>query len=258
MQDVESLELEPTDGATVEETTSAGSLGWPVFVLQFLSVMLVYLLASIPPVVIFGETSVGMATSVALSMAAALVVAWAWLRRDGAVAQAWDLSHPPEGWPRAIGIALLATVAIIAWFQIGSLLVQQLGFGMPDVSAVMDMVTQSPAHFAMWIVLVAIFAAGIGEELLWRGFLMDRLERLPGLSGHAWAIIGIQAVLFGLPHLYQGWGGVIITGVVGLFFGWLRYNRRGNLWTLIIAHILVDVIMMSAGYAGKLGLIELQ
>ncbi len=172
--------------------------------------------------------------------------------------QAWDLSHPPEGWPRAIGIALLATVAIIAWFQIGSLLVQQIGLGMPDVGHVMDMVTQSPAHFAMWIVLVAIFAAGIGEELLWRGFLMDRLQRLPGLSGRAWAIIGIQGALFGLPHLYQGWGGVIITGVVGLFFGWLRYNRRGNLWTLIIAHILVDVLMMSAGYAGKLGLIELQ
>ena len=230
-------------------------IGWPIFILQFVTVTLVYLLASVPSVLVFGETSVGIATSVALSMAGALLVAWAWLRRDGAVAQAWDLSRPPEGWLRATGIALLATVAIIAWFQIGSLLVQQLGFAMPDVAVVMEMVTQSPAHFAMWIVLVAVFAAGFGEELLWRGFLMDRLQRLRGLSGHAWLIIGIQGALFGLPHLYQGWGGVIITGVVGLFFGWLRYNRRGNLWTLIIAHVLVDVLMMSARYAGELGVI---
>ena len=239
-------------------TSTAEPVAWPVFLLQFLTVVAVYFLASAPPVFLIGATSVGMATSVALSMAGALLVAWTWLRRDHALAQAWDLSHPPGGWPRTIGIALLSTAAIIAWFQIGGALVMRLGLAMPDVSSVMNMVTQSPAHFAMWIVLVAIFAAGFGEELLWRGFLMDRLARLRGLAGKPWAIIGIQGALFGLPHFYQGWGGVIVTGVVGLFFGWLRFNQRGNLWALIIAHVLVDVIMMSAGYAAKLGLIELQ
>ena len=236
-------------------------LGWGYFLFQFVTVMIVYFAASAPPAFIWGEmrdgelilSSTGAAVSVASSMAGALFVAWLWLRRDRAVAQAWDLRTPSAGWPRTLGVAVLATIAIIGWFTLGSMLVEQMGLQTPDVVEVLGWVTQSQFHFILWIVLVAVFAAGLGEELLWRGFLMDRMERVAGLAGRAWLIILIQGILFGLPHLYQGWGGVIITGVVGLGLGWLRYNRKGNLWALIIAHIAVDVIMMSLAYADKLG-----
>ena len=83
---------------------------------------------------------------------------------------------------------------------------------------------------------------------------MDRLSRLGGLRGKMWPIILIQAALFGLPHAYQGLGGVIITGVVGIGLGWLRFHNKGNLWPCIIAHVAVDTIMMSLSYATKLGI----
>ncbi|MBX7539811.1 CPBP family intramembrane glutamic endopeptidase [Qipengyuania sphaerica] len=241
-------------------------LGWGRFILQFLTVAVVYFAASIPAAIIWGEvdaagelvvSSTGAAVSVASSMAGALLMAWFWLRRDNAVAQAWNLRSPTGGWPITLGVAALATIAIIGWFTLGAMLVQQIGLDTPDVVEVLGWVTQSQFHFILWIVLVALFAAGLGEELLWRGFLMDRLERLPGLGGKAWLIILIQGILFGLPHAYQGLGGVIITGVVGLGLGWLRYNRKGNLWALVIAHMAVDVIMMSLAYADKLGAVQI-
>ena len=229
-------------------------LGWGRFTLQFLSVILVYFALGIPGVAIWGETSTGAAVSVASSMAGALFVAWLWLRRDGTLSEAWNL-RAPESWPRTLGWAVLATIAIIGWFTLGSMLVEAIGLSTPDVEQVLGWVTQSQFHFILWIVLVALFAAGLGEELLWRGFLMDRLARLGGLRGRMWLVIFVQAVLFGLPHFYQGLGGVIITGVVGVGFGWLRFRFGGNLWACILAHMAVDTIMMSLSYATKLGLV---
>ena len=66
-------------------------------------------------------------------------------------------------------------------------------------------------------------------------------------------MIAIQAVLFGLPHLYQGISGVIVTAVVGLWLGWIRLRERGNLWICVLAHAAVDTVMMSLAYAQSLG-----
>ena len=91
-----------------------------------------------------------------------------------------------------------------------------------------------------------------GEELLWRGFLFDRLNRLAGIKGRIWLALLIQAAAFGLPHIYQGMGGVLITGVVGLFLGWVRIKSSWSLLPCVLAHAAVDTVMMSLAYAQKL------
>lgn len=233
--------------------TETRNLGWGRFILQLVTVAAAYFASGIPAVAIWGQTSTGVAASVAMSMFGGLLMAWFWLQRDGALAEAWNL-RKPKNWPRTLGWAVLATIAIIGWFTLGSMLVEAIGLSTPDVEQVLGWVTQSQFHFILWIVLVALFAAGLGEELLWRGFLMDRLARLGGLRGRMWLVILMQAALFGLPHFYQGFGGVIITGVVGIGFGWLRFRFGGNLWACVLAHMAVDTIMMSLSYATKLGL----
>ncbi|WP_340588758.1 CPBP family intramembrane glutamic endopeptidase [Erythrobacter alti] len=240
-------------------------IGWWLFLAQFITVVVVYLTGSLLPVlpgiieqVMSGETgepefgSALVASTVMLSMALSLLVCWLWLRREGRVAEAWNLTAP-EDWRRTLMLAAVATVGTIAIFIGGGALVEAIGLPAPDASFVLDLVTESPLLFALWIVGVAILAAGVGEELLWRGFLMDRLERLGGLRGKIWLVLVVQAVLFGLPHAYQGVGGMIVTGSVGLLLGWVRILQRGNLWAVIIAHASVDVIMMSLAYADKLG-----
>jgi uncharacterized protein len=231
--------------------TDMRPLGWGRFVLQLVSVAAAYIAGSIPAVLIWGEKSTLLAFSPLGGAIAGLLVAWLWLRRDNALAQALTLDRPAS-WPRTSAIAVAAAVAIIIWFQLGGALLKWLGFPSVDTDQVVDLATQSPASLALWVIGVAWLAAGFGEEVLWRGFLLDRLMRLRGIAGRLWLAIVIQAAAFALPHLYQGWSGVIITGVVGLFFGWLRTTTHWNLWPLIIAHATVDTAMLCAAYVAKL------
>ncbi|GAB5350120.1 CPBP family intramembrane glutamic endopeptidase [Alteriqipengyuania sp. 357] len=230
-------------------------LSWLRFSIQLATVALAYFLATIPPILIFGETNAGFLGSIVASMVAALLVARLWLGADGCVRQAWSI-RPPLNMVRTLGLGALGTGAIIALFGIGAVVIDAIGLPPIDVSLVLDYVTQSPLSFALWVVLVAWFAAGFGEELLYRGFLIDRLMRLRGMRGRKWPAAIIQAALFGLPHLYQGWGGVLVTAAIGLFLAWLRFANRGNLWACILAHAAVDTIMLSLAYAQSLGWIS--
>ncbi len=235
--------------------TEPRKLGWGRFALQLVTVALAFFLASTPPVLVLGTTSTALALSALTSAAGALLVAWLWLRSDRAVAEAFDLSRPAS-WSRTLGLASLATVTIVAVMLAGSVAAGAAGFEAPDTEGIMDLVRQGPLDLLIWIAVVAWGSAAFGEELLWRGFLMDRLARLPGLRGRALAVLAIQAAVFGLPHLYQGWSGALVTGIVGLILGWMRLRTGGNLWALVIAHGLVDTIMLSAGYADVFAAIE--
>ena len=243
-----------TEPSAPIESVSPRKLGWGRFVLQIVTVALAFFFASAPPVMLLGTTSIAVALSAFTSLAGALLVAWLWLRSDRAVAEAFDLSRPAS-WSGTLGMALAATVAIVAVMLAGSIVAGAAGFQAPDTQDVMGMVRQSPLHLLVWIAVVAWGSAAFGEELLWRGFLMDRLARLPGLRGRAVAVVAIQAVLFGLPHLYQGWSGVVVTGIIGLILGWMRLRTGGNLWALVIAHGLVDTIMLTAGYVDLFAMI---
>ena len=84
-------------------------------------------------------------------------------------------------------------------------------------------------------------SAAFGEELLLRGFILDRIakligsDRVPALL----AAIVVQAALFGSFHFHQGSNALVAT-VAGLVFGviWLLGGR--NLWACILLHGLVD------------------
>ncbi len=236
-------------------------LGWRRFLLQLVTVLLVYLaLSTIPLIPLIdlndpgniGRDSTLWALSAAVGMAGALLVAWLWLRRDGAAGEAFNFTRP-ESWRRTLAWAVAGTGIIIVIFTVGTWLVGLLDLPKPEVESVIDLATQSPAAFALWITLVVWGTAAFGEEMLWRGFLMDRLSRLAGLRGRMLLVLLIQALAFGLAHAYQDLGGVIITGSVGLFLGWLRLHMKGSLWAAVIAHGLVDTVMLSLGYAEALG-----
>lgn len=238
------------------------TLGWGRFLLQFFTVAVLYLLAQVPPVAIWGDidasgqlqiSSTVMAATTAFGMVVALFVSGLWLRKDGALAEAWKIL-PSDGWGRTLLIAFITTIAILGWFALGTMALASIGLGTPDVSEILAMVTESGFHYILWVVLVALFAAGFGEELLYRGFLMDRLQRLKGVGSTLWGPVIIQGLIFGVSHGYQSLAGVIITGVVGIGLGWLRM-RVDSLMPLILAHMAVDTFSMSMAYADKIGMI---
>jgi membrane protease YdiL (CAAX protease family) len=107
-----------------------------------------------------------------------------------------------------------------------------------------------PWTFAYWL-LLAWASAALGEELQFRGFLFSRLERLfGGVRGATALAVVAQAVLFGLGHFYQGWGGVLATGALGLLFGGLFLLAPRNLVPGMVLHGLVDTVSLTALYLG--------
>ena len=83
--------------------------------------------------------------------------------------------------------------------------------------------------------------AGIGEEIVYRGFVIWYL----GQYMPVWGAVVVSSVAFGLGHSYQGAGGALRTGLAGLVFGAL-YIVSGSIWLPIVAHALLDVLQGAA------------
>ena len=109
----------------------------------------------------------------------------------------------------------------------------------------------------MWLlrwILISWTTAGIGEEVIYRGFYMKQVARLFGEKKSSSWVIGLvlSSIGFGLVHFHQGIGGMVGTALLGLVFG-IFYLRSGrNLWVPIIAHGLTGTIRFIILYLSQL------
>lgn len=92
------------------------------------------------------------------------------------------------------------------------------------------------AESAVWIAVS--ITAGICEEVVYRGYLQRQLWCLTGILPSA---LVLQALVFGLGHIYQGWRPAIVTAIYGLVFGLLAAWRR-SVVPGAIAHTAIDLI----------------
>jgi membrane protease YdiL (CAAX protease family) len=90
-------------------------------------------------------------------------------------------------------------------------------------------------------------SAAICEEVIFRGFLVDRITTL---ASRKWLAVLISAILFGLMHFYQGASGIVITMIGGLVFGYLYLRSKFNLLLLVISHGVADSIFFINIYFG--------
>ena len=143
---------------------------------------------------------------------------------------------------------IIAYAAAIAARTITASLLGGPGPGYPDISAVRDL-----------LVLLALgwTTAAIGEEMLFRGFLMTRIADLFGRNVAGWVVaLIVSSIVFGVAHAYQGVAGIILTGAVGFAFGVCYLIGQRNILPLIIAHGLVDTISLVALHLVQNGVIE--
>ena len=93
-------------------------------------------------------------------------------------------------------------------------------------------------HVSPWVMTLVMVRAGIVEEICYRGYLMERLEKI---NGH-WAVtVLLPSVFFGLLHYTQGPRGMLIAFALGLVMA-LTYRKTRDLKANIIAHFLIDFI----------------
>ena len=86
-----------------------------------------------------------------------------------------------------------------------------------------------------WIPLA--LSAGFCEELAFRGYLQKQFQAITGNAG--WAVL-IQAIVFGVGHLYEGVGQVGRITLFGVLFGLLAVWRK-SLRPGMIAHAWSDI-----------------
>lgn len=85
--------------------------------------------------------------------------------------------------------------------------------------------------------------AAFGEEMVWRGYVMNRVADLFNRTKSAWVLSLILVhVGFGLAHAYQGVTGVIDEGLQGLLLGAIYLWTGRNLSVPIIAHGVTDTV----------------
>nr|WP_275297398.1 CPBP family intramembrane glutamic endopeptidase [Maricaulis parjimensis] len=119
-------------------------------------------------------------------------------------------------------------------------------------------IANSPGFLALWIG-IAIIHGGFFEEMIYRGFTIMKLTEVMG-GREGWRMplaIVLQSAFFGVRHMYyQGVGGALATGLMGLGFGLMFWAFKRNLWPLIIAHASTGTLSMSVRYLDSIGVTE--
>ena len=158
------------------------------------------------------------------------------------------LSGPPDFgriWPFILG-GLAASYAVAGAL---SFALSKAGLA-PDVTRLDFLKGNMPALVLM--LAVSWTTAAFGEEIVFRGFLLNRMSGLPvSAENWPWIALAVQAVLFGAAHAYQGPGGVVVTGALGAVLGALTFISGGDLWPAIIAHGLINTVSLTAIYFSR-------
>jgi hypothetical protein len=178
-----------------------------------------------------------------------LALGWSSLALRGMRWRDLGLARPPN-WARAIaiGVAAGAAMEIIELFITQPLIVRLTG-EYPDLSQLHGVV----GNLAWLLVLLAgswVLAAA-GEELVWRGYVLNRLGDLLGRRpvGSAFALV-VASVWFGLAHADQGITGIVDNTIDGGLLGLLYVANRRQLIVPFIAHGITDTIDSLLIYSG--------
>lgn len=147
-----------------------------------------------------------------------------------------------NGWDvlRDIGITFVFWMVVITML-VGLRVV--LGQNPQMLRAARIVSPQNTQEMILWACVA--LAAGTCEEFVFRGYLQKQFQ---AITGSDVAAVGLQAIVFGAAHSYQGVKGMITITVYGALFGILAVYRK-SLRPGMIQHVMQDT---SAGIIGAL------
>ncbi len=107
-------------------------------------------------------------------------------------------------------------------------------------------------RFALFIIALLWVLAAFGEELVYRGYLMNRVADLGRGTRTGWIVsLFLISALFGFSHYQQGLTGILEEGSDGLILGSMYLASRRNLAIPIVAHGVCDTIDIALLFLGK-------
>ncbi len=140
-------------------------------------------------------------------------------------------------------LVVVAMLVVVAFNGGASITPDSIQSMRPQVEKLIDFeALRNPVYLLLTLTLVSFVLAGLREELWRAGMLAAILRLLPegwrGRRGQVLAVV-VTSIIFGLAHLPQGWGGVVLTGFLGLGLGAVMLFHR-SLWVAVLAHGFFD------------------
>lgn len=174
-----------------------------------------------------------------------------WAIRSGRGLSSLGFKRPGRIWLAVLQGVVIAPIMMVIVSPL-ALWLQSMGMT-PSMS--FNPIDGPSIHIAFAIAMVTMWVnAAFGEEVLFRGLLMNNVQRALGdgwLGGVAAALI--IAVPFGLLHYFgQGWYGAIVSGAVGFLMGLFFLMTKRNILPVVIAHGVFNSIGFIALYVTAL------
>ena len=145
---------------------------------------------------------------------------------------------------RAVWLSFVVLGAAVAAFVVGAVVMANI-VGKPE-GADMSGYNYLRGNLPLLIVsLLSVYVtASFGEEVIYRGFLINRIAELGSGGKAAWRLaVVISSIVFGLIHSDWGLAGMVQTSFMGLALGVAYLFVRRNLWVTILAHGYMDTIL---------------
>jgi membrane protease YdiL (CAAX protease family) len=210
-----------------------GGIGFAIIVV-FLPLVAALLIAQS-----MGEITVALA-----GVVVSFLLAWGALKLRGRGWADLGLCRGPSV-RRTLFVAVASAVVLVLLTSVIAKILAALTDLTPDMSRFEVLRGNVAALFGGLVVVWT--TAAFGEEMLFRGFLMNYLNELfkgnRSESRAVWVVpLIISSIAFGAAHAYQGLAGMIITGIAGLAYGLIYLIMKRNLWAVILAHGLYDTV----------------
>ncbi len=221
------LERNTESPATVPQAVILGVFGWILFLIGN---RLAVAADESPTISLPG---IQFMAAVNLLIAALLPI----LLTDGGDHKLADAGFSCQGWGRQLVIGGGAFLAAV-WPTALLLVASRAWRSVETQHALLQALRESPrAELIAWIILSAVIAAPLAEEMLFRVVLQGWLsERLPGP-----AAIGLTAVLFALVH---GWRDALPLVPLSLILGYVYYQTR-RYWSCVVIHALFNATFLA-------------
>jgi membrane protease YdiL (CAAX protease family) len=157
----------------------------------------------------------------------------------------------PASWPRAILLGTAAGVAMELFSTFVSVpFLTRLTGAPPDLSDFRS--TVGNLRILMIWLAVNWTLGAFGEELAFRGYVMNRAAEVGSRTRAAWwASLVFASVLFGWGHGGQGLTGMVQEGFAGLLLGIVYLASGRNLVCPIVAHGMANTLAFVLIYLGR-------
>jgi membrane protease YdiL (CAAX protease family) len=187
---------------------------------------------------------------------AMLTLIWIGVRMRGDAVGSVGLSVGRPG-VADVGLTVLKSLPVFALAAAAFIFVPTLMAGFAEAPPEADMSMYDNALEGnlplLLISLVGVYiVSSMGEEVVYRGFLITRLNAIFG--GIGWLSTGaalvLSSVIFGVAHYQWGVTGMVQTTAMGAALGMCFLIFRRRLWPLILAHAYMDTLLFVQLYLG--------